>query len=335
MNIGLIDVDNYNKAAKFPNIALMKIAAWHKAQGDNVEWWFGFNRYDRVYMSKVFDDTYTEDIPFCINAGKIIKGGTGYVKRDEDKTLRIFHEGEWIVVTKPEQMVYGNVTYTEFLPNEVEHIYPDYGMYPELTKDTAFGFLTRGCPRACDFCIVAGKEGRRSIKVADLSEWWSGQKNVVLCDPNLLACKDHMELLQQLIDSKAWVDINQGIDCRLLTERNIEAINQIKLKEIHFAWDYMHKEKEVLRGLELYAKMATRKPHGQFGTVYCLVNHGTTMEDNLYRIYKLRDMGYDPYVMIYDKPHAAREIRLLQRWCNNRLIFRSEPDFYKYDPKRG
>ena len=90
-----------------------------------------------------------------------------------------------------------------------------------------------------------------------------------------------------------------------------------------------------MRGLCLYAKLANRKPHGQYGTVYTLANYDTTMEENLYRIYTLRDMGYDPYVMIYDKPHAPREIRLLQRWCNNRLIFRSEPDFKKYDPKRG
>lgn len=300
MNIGLIDVDNYNKVAKFPNIALMKISAWHKAQGHNVEWWFGFNHYDRVYMSKVFDETYTEDIPFCINADEIVKGGTGYGLDNK-------------------------------LPDEIEHIYPDYSLYPELTKDTAYGFLTRGCPRGCHFCIVAEKEGRRSVKVADLSEWWNGQKNIVLCDPNLLAYKGHIELLQQLIDSKAWVDINQGIDCRLLTEQNIEAINQIKLKEIHFAWDYMHEEKRVLRGLELYAKMATRKPHGNFGMVYVLTNYDTTMEENLYRVYTLRDMGYDPYVMIYDKPNAPKKIRQLQRWCNNKIIFRSVPDFSMYE----
>lgn len=309
MNVGLIDVDQYNKKQKFPNIALMKISAWHKKQGDNVDWWFGFEHYDRVYMSKVFDGTYTEDIPFCINADEIIKGGTGYGM--------------------------DNV-----LPPEIEHIYPDYSIYKELTgwhkrksKQTAYGFLTRGCPRGCHFCIVAEKEGRRSVKVADLSEWWNGQGNIVLCDPNILAYKGHMELLQQLIDSKAWVDINQGIDCRLLTEQNIEAINQIKLKEIHFAWDYMHEEARVLRGLELYAKMAARKPHGQFGTVYCLTNYDTTMEENLYRIYKLRDMGYDPYVMVYDKANAPREVRQLQRWCNNRAIFKKEPDFYKYNPR--
>lgn len=300
MKIGLIDVDGHN----YPNLALMKLSAWHKAQGDEVEWWWGFSEYDRVYMSKVFDETYTPDIPEPLNAKEIVKGGTGYGLDNK-------------------------------LPDEIEHIYPDYSLYPELTKDTAYGFLTRGCPRGCHFCIVAGKEGRKSIKVADLSEWWNGQKNIVLMDANILACPQHMELLQQLIDSKAWVDINQGMDCRLLTKQNIEAINRLKLREIHFAWDYMRESKAVLRGLELYASLATRKPHGRYATVYCLTNYDTTMEENLYRIYKLRDMGYDPYVMIYDKPHAPREVRLLQRWCNNRLIFRAEPDFNKYDPKRG
>lgn len=173
------------------------------------------------------------------------------------------------------------------------------------------------------------------MKVADLSEWWRGQKNIVLMDPNLLACPEHMDLLGQLIDSKAWVDVNQGFDCRLLTPEKVDAINHLKLKDIHFAWDYMKETDAVLRGLDLYAKLATRKPHGQYATVYTLVNYDTTMEENLYRIYTLREMGYDPYVMIYDKPNAPQEIRWLQRWCNNRLIFRTQPDFSKFDPKQG
>lgn len=259
----------------------------------------GFWHYDRVYMSKVFDETYTPDMPEPLNADEIIKGGTGYGLDNK-------------------------------LPDEIEHIYPDYSLYPELTKDTAYGFLSRGCPRGCHFCIVAGKEGRRSVKVADLSEWWNGQKNIVLMDPNLLACPDHMDLLGQLINSKAWVDVNQGLDCRLLTPENIDAINHLKLKNIHFAWDYMKEEKHVLRGLGLYAKFATRKVSGAFGTVYCLTNYDTTMEENLYRIYTLRDMGYDPYVMIYDKPNAPKEIKRLQRWCNNRFIFKSCPRFEDY-----
>lgn len=131
------------------------------------------------------------------------------------------------------------------------------------------------------------------------------------------------------------MDITQGLDARLLTADNIAALNRIKVREIHFAWDDMIQSEQVLKGLELYAAHAARRPHGQFATVYVLTNYGTTLSDDLRRIYTLRDMGYGPYVMIYDKPNAPREVRRLQRWCNNRLIFRSEPDFKKYDPKRG
>lgn len=293
MKVGLIDVDGHN----FPNLALMKISAWHKAQGDDVEWCFPLSHYDIVYQSKVFDDTYSPDIDWYPQADKIIKGGTGYGLDNK-------------------------------LPDEIEHIYPDYSIYPELTKDTAYGFLTRGCPRGCAFCIVAGKEGRRSIKVADLSEFWRGQKKIVLLDPNILACKEHPDLLQQLIDSKAWVDINQGLDIRMTNERNIELINQIKVKEIHFAWD--NAEDDLKPYFERYRSLAKHKPHGHWGTVYCLTNFGSTMEENLYRIYTLRDMGFDPYVMVYDKPNAPKEIRNLQRWCNNKFIFRSCEKFEDY-----
>lgn len=331
MKIGLIDVDGHN----YPNLALMKLSAWHKAHGDNVEWWWGFEHYDRVYMSKVFDETYSPDIPEPVNADEIIKGGTGYVRREKDGTLWIFTEEKWTKVHDAANMDTESAHYQEYLPEEIEHIYPDYSLYPNMTKDTAFGFLTRGCPRGCHFCAVAGKEGRRSRKAADLPEWWSGQKNIVLMDPNILACPDHPALLRQLVESGAWVDVNQGLDCRLLTKEIIEIINRMKLKNLHFAWDYMKESKDVLRGLKLYAELAERKPHGNFATVYCLTNYDTTMEENLYRIYKLRDMGYDPYVMIYDKPNAPREVKRLQRWCNNRAIFKTCKRFEDYCKKQG
>ena len=293
MRIGLIDVDGHH----YPNLALMKLSAWHKARGDTVEWWWGWGQYDQVYMSKVFDETYSPDIPEPLNAAEIIKGGTGYGLDNQ-------------------------------LPDEVEHIYPDYSLYPEMTKDTAYGFLTRGCPRGCHFCIVAKKEGRKSIKVADLSEWWRGQKNIVLMDPNLLACPDHMELLEQLADSGAWVDINQGADARLLTKENIAALNRVKIKMIHFAWDLMEQSEYVLHGLELYARHGVLDERKR--RVYVLVNYNTSMEENLYRIYKLRELKFDPYVMIYDKPSAPKEIKQLQRWVNNKFIWRSCERFEDY-----
>ena len=296
MRVGLIDVDGHN----FPNLALMKTSAWHKAKGDTVEWCLPLDRYDIVYQSKVFDETYSPDIEWMPQAEKVIKGGTGYGMKDR-------------------------------LPDEIEHIYPDYSLYPELTKDTAYGFLTRGCPRGCGFCIVADKEGRKSYKVADLDEFWRGQKKIELLDPNILACKQHPDLLTQLIDSKAQVDFNQGLDIRLTNEVNIELINRIKVKDSHFAWDKA--DDDLKPYFERYKALAKHKPHGQYGTVYCLTNFGSTMEENLYRIYTLRDLGYNPYVMVYDKPHAPREILRLQRWCNNRFVFKSCPDFNDY--KKG
>lgn len=300
MKIGLIDVDGHH----FPNLALMKISAYHKAQGDEVEWHWGWGQYDRVYMSKVFDDTYTPDMPEPLNTSEVIKGGTGYGLDNK-------------------------------LPPEIESMCPDYSLYPELTREKAYGFQTRGCPNNCPFCIVCAKEGRKSCKVADLSQWWNGQKEIVLMDPNILACRDHMELLGQLAESRAMVDINQGLDARLLTEENIEALKRLRIKEVHFAWDLMDRETAILRGLDLWLKNGKRNRHGAWGSVYVLTNFNTTMEENLYRIYKLRDMGFDPYVMIYDKPHAPQAIRLLQRWCNNKRIFRTIDRFEDYDPKRG
>ena len=296
MKIGLIDVDGHN----FPNLALMKLSAWHKAKGDTVEWCFPLDHYDVVYQSKVFDETYSPDLEWMPNADKVIKGGTGYGLNN-------------------------------YLPYEIEHIYPDYSLYPELTKDTAYGFLTRGCPRGCKFCIVAEKEGRRSYKVADLETFWRGQQNVVLLDPNILACKEHPDLLRQLIESKACIDFNQGLDIRLTNERNIALLNEINVKEIHFAWD--NADDDLKPYFERYKALAKHKPHGRYGTVYCLTNFGSTMEQNLYRIYTLRDLGYDPYVMVYDKPNAPREIKDLQRWCNNRFIFRSCENFEDYKKK--
>ena len=291
MKIGLIDVDGN----KFPNLALMKLSAWHKKSNDTVEWWNGLIRYDRVYMSKVFDEIYTADMPYAIQADEIIRGGTGH-------------------------------SLSSALPSEIEHIMPDYSLYE--VSDTAYGFLTRGCPRACPFCIVAEKEGRASVKVADVSEWWDGQKNIVLLDPNTLASKDHMNLLEQLASTSAWVDFSQGVDARLLTEKNINALNQVKTKMIHFAWDLMKESDRVIEGLTLYKRYG-KLPERQT-RVYVLTNFDTSFEDDLFRVYKLREMGFDPYVMIFNKPSAPTNVRRLQRWVNNKFIWRSCDRFEDY-----
>jgi hypothetical protein len=308
MRIGLIDVD-YN--GSFPNIPLMKISAYHKEQGDSVEWYAPFDdRYDIVYVSKVF--SFSKDYDLAINADKVIRGGSGYAIKLVDG-VEVYDKSKDIS-----------------LPYHIEHIFPDYSIYSSLTQDTAFGFLSRGCPRGCDFCHVASKEGKMSRKVADLSEFWDGQKNIVLCDPNILACRDWRNLLQQLIDSKAMVDFNQGLDCRLLTEEKIDYLNQIKIKEIHFAWDRYCDKDIILDKLKLYADNAKVKPHSHNSIVYTIVNFDTTFEQDLERIYTLRELGYWAYVMIYDKEHCDRRYKDLQRWVNNRFIFSKCEKFEQY-----
>lgn len=311
MRIGLIDVDGHN----YPNLALMKLSAWHKAKGDTVEWWWSdFYHYDVVYMSKVFSNDYSPDVPEPLNADCVIKGGTGYAISMKNGVEK-YDKG-----------------CDPVLPPEIESICPDYSLYPELTRDTAYGFLTRGCPRGCAFCHVAKKEGRKSCQVAELAEFWRGQRNIQIMDPNILACNERENLLERLATSKAYVDFNQGLDIRL-TDRNVaELIGKIRVQRLHFAWD---NPKDDLR--EYFARFSEwyRRKDPSKKVVYVLTNFGSTMEENLYRIYTLRDLGYDPYVMIYDKNNAPQEARYLQRWCNNRLIYRAQPDFSKYDPKRG
>ncbi len=313
MNVGLIDVDGHN----FPNLPLMKLSAWHKARGDHVEWYIPMfsGHMDKVYISKVF--SFTPDYEYAIDADEIVRDGSGYAIRTENGR-------EIFDTTKDTQ-----------LPHEIEHIYPDYDLYPELCKDTAYGFLTRGCPRGCEFCHVEAKEGRCSHKVADLSEFWRGQKNIVLCDPNLIACPDWKDLLQQLIDSKARVNINQGIDIRIMTPEKAEMIKQLRVDSVHFAWD-RYEDKELIVPKFKQFKEITGWRARKTG-VYVLTNFNTTIAEDLERIYTLRELDYTPYVMIYNKEQtkSTDTIRRLQRWVNNKRIFGTVKRFEDYDPKSG
>ena len=297
MRIGLIDVDGH----RWPNLCLMKLSAYHKNRGDEVGWYDGRKKYDLVYMSRVFTDSYSRDFAGEVHADEIIKGGTGYGLDNR-------------------------------LPDDVEHTFPDYSLYPQF-QGTAYGFLSRGCPRGCGFCIVGEKEGRKALAVADLSEFWDGQKEIKLLDANLLACPDWKRLLGQLADSGACVDFTQGLDIRLITPEKVDALNRVKTKMLHFAWD--NPEDDLTKYFERFSQLTAVKDFRK-RRVYVLTNFGSTQEQDLYRIYTLRDMGYDPYVMVYEKQTAPPETRRLQRWVNNKWFFRAVPDFRDFNPaKRG
>lgn len=343
MRIGLIDVDGHN----FPNLPLMKLSAWHKSQGDSVEWYEPMihefeEPLDRVYMSKVFSDEYSPDYPYYVNAREVIKGGSGYCislvngKEEFDKSKHFD------------------------LPYEIEHIYPDYSIYynkiPEI-QNTAYGFLTRGCQCDCNFCHVSQKEGKCSEKVADLSEFWKGQKNIVLLDPNITGCRQCEQLFQQLIDSRANIDFSQGLRIHMMNEKRAEMLKNIKIKNIHFAWDRYEDKNIVVPKFEM-VKNITQLDKRKL-TVYVLTNFDTTHEQDLERIYILRDLGYWPYVMIYNKDDFVikdkngKPIRMkpveellkkytmeqiqhfsicwrMQRWVNMRAVFENVHSFEEY-----
>lgn len=308
MKVGLIDLDSHN----FPNIPLMKISAWHKQQGDSVEWYDPMlsGHMDKVYMSKIF--SFSPDYPYHIDADEIITGGSGYCI----------------------ELVDGKEVYRKEkdknLPYEIEHIYPDYSLYPELTKNTAYGRLTMGCPRGCSFCHTGIKDGKVSYKVAELTEFWNGQKNIVLIDQNILACREWKPLLQQLIDSKAYVEFNGGLDIRMMTEEKAEMVTKIKQKIIHFAWDQYQDKKIIIPKFKMFKEISGYSERKMI--VYTIVNYDTTLEQDLERIYTLRDLGYWAYVMIYDKNNLPRGsvYRKLQRWVNNRFIFAKCKTFEEY-----
>lgn len=297
----------------------MKISAWHKEKGDSVEFATLDNYYDKIYMSKIFSESKEPEIPI---SNELIKGGSGY---DLENTL----------------------------PEPIEHTYPDYSLYPELAKDTAYGMLTRGCPRINHgFCITPKKDGCTSRKVADLSEFWSGQKNVCLLDQNILACKERKGLLQQLINSRAVVEFNGGMDARYMTTEIIEMVRQIRVKDYHFAWD--DPKEDLLQRFVDIRDSGIKNPN-QVG-VYVLTNYWSTTAEDLQRIYALRSLGFMPFVMIYDKQkyvdnrgrwlketaarYTARQLQHfkvcqhMQRWAGNRRIIKSCPDFNNYEPYR-
>ncbi|EQB20022.1 hypothetical protein UNSWDHB_2608 [Dehalobacter sp. UNSWDHB] len=314
MKVGLIDVDSHN----FPNLPLMKISAYQKRIGNTVEWWRPEEHYGAVYASKVFSGS---ELPEIANAEEIHIGGSG-------------------------------VDLKNSLPDKIEHITPDYTLYPQY--GFALGFLTRGCPRLNHkFCITPEKDGCISRKVADLSEFWAGQQEIVLLDQNLLACKEHrIELLRQLAASGAWIEFNGGIDARFISEEIIAELRNIKVKDFHFAWDDPQEDLEEQFSMILRSGIKNPDRVG----VYVLTNYWSTIEQDLRRIYTLRRLGFVPFPMIYDKQkfvdkngrwlegvekrHTFEELRhfkicqYMQRWAGNRKIIKLCPEFADYDQYR-
>jgi len=256
MRIGLAQVDG-----KWANLALMRLSAYHKAQGHQVEWYNPMMPYDRIYASKIW--TFTPDDLYL--PAETERGGTGY-------------------------------DITKKLPSDVEDCFPDYSLYPGI--DYAIGFTTRGCIRSCPFCVVPHKEGGLQI-VGDLYDFWGGQPKVILLDNNLTAAPmEHFEkIIRQLAKERVLVDFSQGLDIRLISDDHARLLKTVRLKRVHFAWDSMGYEDAVRRGI----KILTRYLHPDKITFYVLVGFNTSPAEDMYRIKVLRSLSVNPFVMPYER----------------------------------
>ena len=201
MKIGLVDVDGHAKKKKwgatiYPNLALAKIARYWRNRGGQISWASPMEHYDIVYMSKVFN--FSPDDTYIYDADKIIKGGTGYDPLSQ-------------------------------LPDEIDRLQPDYSIYPNIPKDTAYGFLTRGCPNKCRWCVVPKKEGaiRPYMDVDEIAI--EGRRKLVLMDNNILAASDYcIQQLQKIIERGYRVDFNQALDARLVTDEIAQLLAKVK-----------------------------------------------------------------------------------------------------------
>lgn len=289
MNIGLIDVDGHN----FPNLALMKISAFHKRAGDRVEWATIGEDYDKTYMSKVF--TFTPDFqPILANLGEVQKGGTGY-------------------------NIHKN------LPDEVDKMCPDYSIYPQY--HSAFGFLTRGCCNKCDWCIVPQKEGKIRA-YSDIEEWIDGRSEAILMDNNILAHEHGISQLYKIAQLGIKIDINQGLEAKLITEEIANLLSRIKwIRYIRMACDTKSAMPAINNAVELLAKNNV-KPYKIF--VYVLIRD---IEDALFRINFLKKLGVTPFAQPYRdfrrRIEPTKEQKRLARWCNIKSIFNTV-DFSNY-----
>lgn len=209
MKIGLIDVDGH----KFPNFALMKIANHHRQQGDTVEWVNHFERYDKVYKSKIF--TFTPDNTVAVQSDEIVKGGTGYKM------------------------------YSNLFCDDTE---PDYTLYPQYQH--AYGFLTRGCIRHCPWCIVPKKEGViRAYR--DIATILQGRKTAILMDNNVLASTHGLQQLEKIIEIGCKVDFNQGLDSKLVTDEIAKMLSKIKwIRFLRFACDTTSAVEPLVKAIE-------------------------------------------------------------------------------------
>lgn len=298
MNIGLLAVDS-----NYPNLALMKLSAAHKAKGDNVDWYNPFDSYDIVYLSKIF--SFTDDYPHpIVNAQLVKRGGTGY-------------------------------DYATTLPAEIDSFQPDYSLYPSIDNRTAYGFLTRGCVRHCKWCIVPKKEGfiKPYMDIEQIAV--NGRDKVVLMDNNVLAIDYGLRQIEKIIKLGIHVDFNQGLDARLVTEDVAQLLAKTKwIKRIRLACDTPAQIAECDKAIDRIDKYGYK---GQY-LIYCILLDD--INECYERVTHWRNRGsrFYPFCQPYrdlTKPNVIPKWQKdMATWANKRQRF-CTCDFKDYQPRKN
>ena len=318
MKIGLIDIDSHAKVKKwgatiYPNLALCKIATYHKQRGDDVEWAMPlFEHYDIIYRSKIFNFTKDDDRQY--NADHVIRGGTGY---------DIFSR----------------------LPKEIDDCQPDYSIYPTIPDTYSYGFLTRGCPNMCKWCVVPRKEGEIR-PYWDIERVANGKKKLVLMDNNILAAGDYAhEQLDKAINLKLRIDFNQALDARLVDDDFAQQLAQVKWLDnrIRFGCDTHRQIDDCERAIGLINSYGF---HGEY-FLYTMLNDN--FEECWTRLHYWWERNHQcreehrpniyPYAQPYRDPdNPNRPIpewqKDMARWVNKHQIFQITA-FDDFSPRKG
>lgn len=286
----LMDLDISTRRKPFPNLALMKLSAYHKAKGNEVYLGFPLVKPDITYASCVF--TWNANQRASVPEGATV-GGSGIDLKAE-------------------------------LPFEVEHIMPDYSLY--LGVNYSMGFTSRGCIRKCPWCIVPEKEG--GVKSwARIYEFWDCRhREILLLDNNLLAAPNWQQTMEDIIAKDLRVDFRQGLDIRLVNEDTVGYLKQVNTKQLRFAFDDIGYESSVRRGIELLLANGINSRHLSF---YVLVGFNDD-DKIVERVNILQSYNVDVYPMLYKGPDGKEPARRILEVANMPLIHGARRNINKF-----